>query len=47
LRDPKLAAVAIPQLSTGSSALLPAIPLFRGPLARRRDCRYCTPQMLD
>ena len=32
----KLAAVAIPQLSAGSSVLFPAAPFFRGPLARRR-----------
>jgi len=36
LRDSELAAVAIPQLSAGSSALFSAAPLFRGPLARRR-----------
>ena len=32
----KLAAMAIPQLSARSSALLSAAPLIRGPLARRR-----------
>jgi hypothetical protein len=41
LRISKLAAVAIPPLSTDSCALFPAAPLFRGPIARRRDCRLC------
>jgi hypothetical protein len=36
LRSSKLAAVAIPRLSAGSSALSSAAPFFRGPLARRR-----------
>ncbi len=39
VRDPKLAAVAKLRVSTSSSALSLADPLFRGPLARRRDCR--------
>ena len=39
LRFPKLAAVAIPQLSTSSFALSPAAPLFRGPISRLRDYR--------
>jgi hypothetical protein len=39
LRFSELTAVAIPRLSIGSFALFPADPLFRGPLARRRDCR--------
>ena len=39
LRISKLAAVAKLRLSTGSFALLHPDPLFRGPLARRRDCR--------
>jgi hypothetical protein len=34
LRIPKLAAVAIPRLSTGSSALFPAAPFFRDPISR-------------
>jgi hypothetical protein len=47
LRISKLAAVAIPQLSTGSSALFLIDPLFRGPIARRRDCRLHNCQVLD
>jgi hypothetical protein len=39
LRDLRLTAVAIPQAFFNSSALLPPDPLFRGPIARRRDCR--------
>ena len=35
----ELAAVAIPQLSPGSSALFPAAPLFHGPVTRLRDYR--------
>jgi hypothetical protein len=47
LRNSKLAAVAIPQLSTGSFALSLADPLFRGPIARRRDYRLYNCQVLD
>ncbi len=39
LRVSRLTAVAKLRLSTGSFALFPSDPLFRGPLARRRDCR--------
>jgi len=39
--------VAIPRLSTDSFVLSPAAPLFRGPIARRRDCRLCDWQVLD
>ena len=34
LRASKLAAVAIPRLSTGSSVLFPVAPFFRGPISR-------------
>ena len=47
LRSPKLAAVAKLRLSSGSFALSLADPLFRGPIARRRDCRPCNSQVLD
>jgi hypothetical protein len=47
LRFAELAAVAKPRLSTGSSAPLLTDPLFRGPIARRRDCRLCNYQVLD
>jgi hypothetical protein len=39
LRSSLLIAVAKPQLSSGSFALFPAVPLFRGPIARLRDYR--------
>jgi hypothetical protein len=39
LRDLRLTAVAIPMAFFNSFALLPPDPLFRGPIARRRDCR--------
>jgi len=39
LRVLVLIAVAKPQLSSGSFALFPAAPLFRGPIARLRDFR--------
>jgi len=39
LRARKLATVAIPQLSTGSSVLFPVAPFFRGPISRFRGCR--------
>jgi len=47
LRSSLLIAVAKPQLSFGSFALFPADPLFRGPIARRRDCRPCNTQVLE
>jgi hypothetical protein len=47
LRSSKLAAVAKLRLSTSSFALSLADPLFRGPIARRRDCRLCNCQVLD
>jgi hypothetical protein len=34
LRARKLATVAIPRLSTGSSVLFPVAPFFRGPISR-------------
>ena len=43
----RLAAVAKLRLSTSSFALFLADPLFRGPIARRRDCRPCNCQVLD
>jgi hypothetical protein len=46
-RSSRLAAVAKLQLSFSSYALFLTTPLFRGPLARRRDCRCCLPQVLD
>ena len=39
LRVRKLATVAIPRLSTGSSVLFPAAPFFRGPISRFRGYR--------
>jgi hypothetical protein len=39
LRASKLAAVAIPRLSTGSSVPFPAAPFFRSPIARCRSYR--------
>jgi len=39
LRASKLAAVAIPRLSTGSCAPFLAAPFFRGPIARCRSYR--------
>jgi len=47
LRASKLVAVAKLRLSTSSFALFLAGPLFRGPIARRRDCRPCNCQVLD
>ncbi len=47
LRSSRLAAVAKLQLSFSSYALLLPGPLFRGPIARRRDCRPWIPQALD
>jgi hypothetical protein len=47
LRASKLAAVAKLRLSTSSSALFLADPLFRGPIARRRDYRLRNGQVLD
>jgi hypothetical protein len=47
LRASKLAAVAKLPLSTGSFALFLADPLFRGPIARRRDYRLRNCQVLD
>jgi hypothetical protein len=47
LHASRLAAVAKLLLSTSSFALSLADPLFRGPIARRRDCRLCNRQVLD
>jgi hypothetical protein len=47
LRASKLVAVAKLQLSATRFALLHPGPLFRGPLARRRDFRPWIPQVLD
>ena len=47
LRALKLVAVAKLQLSATRFALLHPGPLFRGPLARRRDFRPWIPQVLD
>jgi hypothetical protein len=47
LRSSPLAAVAKLQLSSSSYALILADPLFRGPIARRRDYRLCLLQALD
>ena len=47
LRASELVAVAKLQLSATRFALLHPGPLFRGPLARRRDFRPWTPQVLD
>jgi hypothetical protein len=47
LRASKLAAVAKLRLSTSSFALFLADPLFRGPIARRRDYRLRNGQVLD